>query len=126
MSVSVSNVNSLRDKQRDFQIRQKKKVLSRKKREKQDFTAEEKSLLDANLSKIKKDSQQTTQFLRDIVQRIDRLRERALTESRAAQRELLESIALPIARIDVWAINELEPDLNSENPEKFCQVPGDA
>lgn len=126
LSVSVSNVNSLRDKQRDFQIRQKKKILSRKKREKQDFTAEEKSLLDVNLSKIKKDSQQTTQFLRDIVQRIDRLRERALTESRAAQRELLESIALPMARIDVWAIKELEADLKSENPEKFSQVPGDA
>ncbi len=126
LSISVSNINSLRDKQRDFQIRQKKKVQSRKKREKQDFTEEEKSLLDANLSKIKKDSQQTTQFLRDIIQRIDRLREIALAESRVAQRELIESIALPMARIDVWAIERLVADLESKNPGRFSRNPDDS
>ena len=108
-------VEWLRDAQRDYKEKQKKKLETTKKREKQGFTQEEHSRLEINLAKYKKDALQTTQFLRSVVRRVDNLRSQALKESRKAQRDLIENIALPMARLDEWAITKLEADLAAKN-----------
>jgi len=112
LSSTQGNIDSLRNAQRDFKEKQKKRrETTVKKREKQGFTLEEKSRLEVNLAKFKKDATQTTHFLRSLVDRITQLRNQALTESRKAQRELIESVALPMARLDQWALSKLEADL---------------
>ena len=114
VSEPYGRINQLRSRQRDYKEKQKKKkeLQTTKKREKQGFTEEEKSRLEANLAQFKKNALQTTQFLRSLVNRMDGLQSQALTECRRAQRELIENVALPMARLDVWAINKLESDLN--------------
>ena len=121
------NISSLRDAQRDFKEKQKKKIETTKKREKQGFTAEEKSRLETNLTSFKKDSLQTTHFLRDLVLRVDRLRSQALKESRKAQRELLENIALPMAHLDIWALQQLREDLEGKRiTDSFSRDPSES
>ena len=112
---TYNRINSLRNKQRDYKEKQKKRHRRKniKKREKQTFTEEEQSRLEGNLAKFKKDALQTTQFLRAVVNRIGGLQSMALTTSRTAQRELIESIALPMASLDVWALERLEDDLKT-------------
>ena len=61
---TYNRINSLRNKQRDFKEKQKRRRRVVKKREKQGYTLEEKSTLETNLAKFKKDALQTTQFLR--------------------------------------------------------------
>ena len=120
-------IGSLRDAQRDFKEKQKKKIETTKKREKQGFTAEEKSRLETNLAAFKKDSLQTTHFLRDLVFRVDRLRSQALKESRKAQRELLENVALPMAHLDIWALRQLRNDLeNKRIADSFSREPSES
>ena len=102
-----SQIEDLNTKQRDFSERQKKQADRNRKREKQGFTGEEKSLLLANLARSKKEALQTTHFLRDIVARLAEVRTVALTTSREAQRELIETLALPIAKLDTWAVDKL-------------------
>ena len=120
-------ISSLRDAQRDFKEKQKKKIETTKKREKQGFTAEEKSRLETNLTSFKKDSLQTTHFLRDLVLRVDRLRSQALKESRKAQRELLVNIALPMAHLDIWALQQLRKDLEDKRiADSFSRDPSES
>ena len=124
LSGTQGQINSLRNAQRDFKEKQKKKIETTKKREKQGFTAEEKSRLEANLASFKKDSLQTTHFLRDLVLRVDRLRSQALKESRKAQRELLENVALPMAHLDIWALQKLRKDLEQKRiTDSFSREP---
>ena len=124
LSGTQGQIGSLRDAQRDFKEKQKKKIETVKKREKQGFTAEEKSRLETNLALFKKDSLQTTHFLRDLVFRVDRLRSQALNESRKAQRELLENVALPMAHLDAWALRQLRNDLEKKRiTDSFSREP---
>lgn len=111
-----SQIDSLNNEQRDFSERQKKQADRNRKREKQGFTGEEKSRLLANLARSKKESLQTTHFLRDIVQRLAAVRTVALDTSRTAQRELIETHALPIARLDTWAVAKLVRTLAADAP----------
>ena len=111
-----SQIDSLSNEQRDFSERQKKQADRNRKREKQGFTGEEKSRLLANLARSKKESLQTTHFLRDIVQRLAAVRAVALDTSRTAQRELIEQHALPIARLDTWAVDKLVRTLAPDAP----------
>ena len=114
----------MRNAQREAKEKEKKKLETTKKREKQGFTEEEKSRLGLNLAKFKKDALQTTQFLRSMLQRTLRLRSQALEECRETQRELIEQIALPMARLDVWAIDKLAADLAAKRIEgKYAQTP---
>ena len=114
LSTTRSQINSLHTAQRDFSERQKKQVERSRKREKQGFTEEEKSRLNANLVRFEKEALQTTHFLRDIVNRLGQIRTLALDTSRDAQQELIESIALPIARLDIWAIDKLIRELEAD------------
>ena len=110
---TYNRIHSLRNKQRDYKEKQKKKRTTRKKREKQGFTEEEKSRLEVNLTRFKNDALQTTQFMRSVVSDMDDLQSQALTACQEAQRELIENVALPMARLDVWALEQLEKDLNN-------------
>ena len=102
-----SQIDSLHRAQRDFSERQKKDADRNRKREKQGFTEEEKSRLNANLVRFEKEALQTTHFLRQIVKRLGQIRTSALDTSRIAQQELIDTIALPTARLDNWAVDKL-------------------
>ena len=110
---TYGRITSLRDKQRDFKEKLKKRRRIVKKRAKQGYTQEEKSRLEANLTKFKKDALQTTQFLRVVVDRMDRLQSMALVACREAQQELIEKVALPMARLDAWALDRLVADMDA-------------
>ena len=98
LSETRGEIESLTNQQRDFSERQKKQADRNRKREKQEFTGEEKSILLANLARSKKEALQTTHFLRDIVKRLAVVRTVALKTSRTAQSELIETLTMPIAR----------------------------
>ncbi len=119
-------IDSLNTKQRDFSERQKKQADRNRKREKQGFTGEEKSLLLANLARSKKEALQTTHFLRDIVGRLAQVRTVALNTSREAQQELIEMLALPIARLDTWAVDKLISSIENATQSRYGVHPNDA
>ena len=124
LRTTKGKIDSLRNAQREAKEKEKKKLETTKKREKQGFTEEEKSRLEVNLAKFKKDALQTTQFLRSMLNRTLKLRAQALEECRTTQRELIEQIALPMARLDVWAIDKLIVDLQAKRiGGKYVQTP---
>ena len=124
---TYNRINSLRNKQRDFKEKQKRRRRVVKKREKQGYTLEEKSTLETNLAKFKKDALQTTQFLRMVVDRMHDLQIMALTACREAQLELIENVALPMARLDAWVLEQLEADLNAGRVGgNYGRQPGDS
>ena len=124
---TYNRINSLRNKQRDFKEKQKRHRRVVKKREKQGYTQEEKSTLETNLVKFKKDALQTTQFLRVVVDRMHELQRMALTACREAQLELIENVALPMARLDAWVLEQLEADLNAGRVGgSYGRQPGDS
>lgn len=108
-----SQIDSLHRAQRDFSERQKKDADRNRKREKQGFTEEEKSRLNANLVRFEKEALQTTHFLRQIVKRLGQIRTSALDTSRIAQQELINTIALPTARLDTWAVDKLMREIEA-------------
>ncbi len=113
LSTTRSQIDWLHRAQRDFSERQKKQADRNRKREKQGFTEEEKSRLNANLVRFEKEALQTTHFLRQIVERLAQIQKSALKTSKDSQQELIETIALPIARLDTWAVDRLMRDLDS-------------
>ena len=121
-----SQIVRLTNQQRDFSERQKKQADRNRKREKQGFTGEEKSLLLANLARSKKEALQTTHFLRDIVGRLAEVRTVALNTSRTAQTELIETIALPTARLDVWAVDKIIRAVEAGEVDEYAKHPKDA
>ncbi len=121
-----AEIDHLTNQQRDFSERQKKQADRNRKREKQGFTGEEKSLLLANLARSKKEALQTTHFLRDVVGRLAEVRTVALNTSRTAQTELIETIALPTARLDVWAVNKIIRTVEAGEVDEYAKHPNDA
>ena len=121
-----SEIETLTNQQRDFSERQKKQADKNRKREKQEFTGEEKSILLANLARSKKEALQTTHFLRDIVKELAAVRAVALNTSRTAQRELIETLALPIARLDTWAVAKLIRAIETGVTDEYATHPNDA
>ena len=121
-----SEIESLTEQQRDFSERQKKQTDRNRKREKQGFTGEEKSRLLANLARSKKEALQTTHFLRDIVGRLAGVRAVALDTSRSAQRELIEELGLPIARLDTWAVKKLIHAIETGSADEYNTHPNEA
>ncbi len=121
-----SEIETLTNQQRDFSERQKKQADKNRKREKQEFTGEEKSILLANLARSKKEALQTTHFLRDIVAELSAVRTVALNTSRTAQRELIETLALPIARLDTWAVAKLIRAIATGAADEYATNPNDA
>ena len=121
-----SQIETLTNQQRDFSERQKKQADKNRKREKQEFTGEEKSILLANLARSKKEALQTTHFLRDIVEELAAVRTVALNTSRTAQRELIERLALPIARLDTWAVAKLIRAIETGTTDEYATNPNEA
>ena len=121
-----SQIETLTNQQRDFSERQKKQADKNRKREKQEFTGEEKSILLANLARSKKEALQTTHFLRDIVEELAAVRTVALNTSRTAQRELIEMLALPIARLDTWAVAKLIRAIETGTTDEYATNPNEA
>ena len=126
LSETRGEIESLTNQQRDFSERQKKQADRNRKREKQEFTGEEKSILLTNLARSKKEALQTTHFLRDIVKRLAVVRTVALKTSRTAQSELLETLAMPIARLDTWAVAKLAHAIETGAVDEYATHPNDA
>ena len=80
----------------------------------------------ANLARSKKEALQTTHFLRDIVKELADVRAVALSTSRTAQRELIESLALPIARLDIWAVAKLIRAIETGEADEYATNPNEA
>ena len=114
LATTRSQIDVLHRAQRDFSERQKKDAERNRKREKQGFTEEEKSRLNANLVRFEKEALQTTHFLRQIVSKLGQIRSSALVTSKKAQQELIQDIALPIARLDTWAVDRLIRELDTK------------
>jgi len=110
---TLNNITSLENLRRDETEKRKKKGETIKKREKERFTPEEQERLNANIAKYKKDALQTTNFLREIVDQMSSLQDFAITESRRAEKELVVDVALPMANLDVWVIEQLIQSLNN-------------
>ena len=108
-----NNIDWLKNARRDETEKRKKRGENIKKREKERFTPEEQARLDANLAQFKKNALQTTNFLRGIVDKMASLQDQALAESREAEKELVERVALPMATLDEWAIEQLIASLES-------------
>ena len=124
LSTTRAQIDVLHRAQRDFSERQKKDAERNRKREKQGFTEEEKSRLNANLVRFEKEALQTTHFLRQIVNKLGQIRSSAMVTSKKAQQELIEDIALPIARLDTWAVDRLMRELNTkEITDKYATHP---
>ena len=124
LAATRSQIDWLHRAQRDYSERLKKDAERNRKREKQGFTEEEKSRLNANLVRFEKEALQTTHFLRQIVKRLGQIRTSALETSREAQIDLINNIALPIARLDTWAVDRLMRELAADEiGDKFGTQP---
>lgn len=106
-----NKINSLSNAQRD-EMERRKKRRSTEKREDQEFTEEGRARLSANLSKFKKDVLQTAHFLREIVDDMDTFRQRSVAKCRQEEKKLVEKVGLPMARMDRWALKNLEARLD--------------
>ncbi|MBM3215907.1 FtsX-like permease family protein [Candidatus Poribacteria bacterium] len=84
-----------------------------KNRDRQEFTEEERARLEVSLARAKASALQTAQFLKEIVRSIAALKAETLAEARKTEHELLTSIALPIAKVDVWAVQRLIAQIRS-------------
>jgi ABC-type lipoprotein release transport system permease subunit len=78
-----------------------------KNRDRQNFTEEERARLVVNLARAKASGLQAAQFLKEIVASVADLKSEALREARRTEAELIRDIAVPIARLDVWAMERL-------------------
>ncbi|MDA1190907.1 MAG: ABC transporter permease [Candidatus Poribacteria bacterium] len=97
-----------------------------KNRDGQNFTDEERALLEVNIAQATTVGLQSAQFLKDIVTRIDVVRDIALTEARKTEAELIETIAMPISKLDVWAMQELALRLErGEFGREYSRLPED-
>ena len=107
LGTTQNRINWLTNLKRDETEKVKKKRETTRKREKQGFTEEEQARLEASLAKFKKDAFQTTHFLDEIIDKMAVLQAKALQKCREGERELIEDIALPMAQLDIWAIEQL-------------------
>jgi hypothetical protein len=113
LSSVQGEINWLVNAKRNEIERRKEKRESTRKREKQEFTPEEQARLETALSKFRKDGLQTAHFFKDVVERLDQLKAQALAECRRAEKQIIEEVALPMAQLDVEAIEKLIEDVKS-------------
>ncbi|RKY04994.1 hypothetical protein DRP77_02305, partial [Candidatus Poribacteria bacterium] len=116
-----NEINSLVNAKRNEIERRKEKRETMGKREKQEFTPEDQARLEAALAKFRKDGLQTIHFFKDVVDKLDQLRQQALKEARRTQRELLRDVALPIAELDVKALGKLVQDVKSGRIKRYTR-----
>ncbi|MEO2006183.1 MAG: M28 family peptidase, partial [Candidatus Poribacteria bacterium] len=102
-------VDRLAEAQRvDKEEARKRKIADlSKNRDTQNFTEEERALLDVHLARAEFLGLQTAQFLKDLTLRIGDVKVVGLRESRATVQQILTEIAVPIAQLDVWAMQEI-------------------
>ncbi|HEX29052.1 TPA: M28 family peptidase, partial [Candidatus Poribacteria bacterium] len=107
LSSTQSEINWLvRAKRNEIERRKEKRGTARK-REKQEFTPEEQARLETSLAKFRKDGIQTLHFLEDVVEKLDQLKTQAISECRKTERQIIEEIAIPMAQLDVKAVEKL-------------------
>ena len=113
LSSTQNEINWLvRAKRNEIERRKEKRETTRK-REKQEFTPEEQARLEASLAKFRKDGLQTLHFFKDIVEKLDQLKTQAISECRKTEKQIIGEIAIPMAQLDVKAVEKLIEDVKS-------------
>ncbi len=113
LSAVQSRVDRLKEQQRAFKEdeRKRKTVDLSKNRDRQEFTDEERALLDTGLARAEFLGIQTAQFLKSIAARVGELKAAALQQARETERRQIIEIALPLAKVDVWAMDAIAESL---------------
>ncbi|MAF12858.1 hypothetical protein CMK11_20605, partial [Candidatus Poribacteria bacterium] len=109
LATAQLQVDRLAEEQRaDKEEQRKRKVADlSKNRDAQNFTEEERALLDVHLARAEFLGLQTGQFLRDVTRRIDDVKIEGLQGSRDTVQQILSDVAIPIAKLDVWAMEQV-------------------
>ncbi|GIX07080.1 MAG: hypothetical protein KatS3mg115_1483 [Candidatus Poribacteria bacterium] len=102
----VDRLADLRRAAKEEERKQKTIDLS-KNRDAQSFTEEERAELEIQLSRATSLGLQTAQFLKDLAIEIGEIKREALDRARATELEILENVGIPIAQLDVWAVDRL-------------------
>ena len=124
-----SRVDRLKEQQRAFKEdeRKRKTIDLSKNRDDQEFTDEERALLEAGLARAEFLGIQTAQFLKDIAGRVGNLKNSALQQARETERLQIANIAIPLAQIDVWAMDVLARQLaDGEYEAEFPRAEADS
>lgn len=105
---NISNtINWLKNNKRDEIEKRKEEKDSTKRREDEKFTPEDQARLEALVAKATKDSIQTAYYFEELVDRLIELKKEAISKCREEEKDLIRSFALPIAKLDIEAVDKL-------------------
>jgi hypothetical protein len=109
LAAAQRQVDRLAEAQRADKEEQRKRKTAdlSKNRDAQNFTEEERALLNVHLARAEFLGLQTAQFLKDVTRRIGDLKVVGLLRSRETERQILNDLAIPIAQLDVWAMTQV-------------------
>jgi LysM repeat protein len=100
-------INWLKSNRRDEIEKRKEEKDSTKRREDEKFTPEDQARLEALTAKLTKDTIQTAYYFEELVLKLLELKEEAIKRCREEEKAIIKSYALPIARMDLEAVENL-------------------
>ncbi len=105
---NISNtINWLKNNKRDEIEKRKEEKDSTKRREDEKFTPEDQARLEALVAKATKDSIQTAYYFEELADKLIELKNEAIFRCREEEKDIIRSFALPIAKLDVEAVDKL-------------------
>ncbi|MGB9597275.1 MAG: LysM peptidoglycan-binding domain-containing protein, partial [Candidatus Poribacteria bacterium] len=102
-----NTINWLKNNRRDEIEKRKEEKDSAKRREDEKFTPEDQARLEALTAKLTKDTIQTAYHFEEIVSKLLELKEEAIKKCREEEKLIVRSYALPIAKMDLEAVENL-------------------
>jgi len=102
-----NTINTLKSNRRDEIEKRKEEKETTKRREDEKFTPEDQARLEALTAKLAKDSVETAYYFEDLVSKLIELKNEAIKKCREEEKSLVRSYALPIAKMDLEAVENL-------------------
>jgi len=102
-----NTINWLKNNRRDEIEKRKEEKDSSKRREDEKFTPEDQARLEALTAKLTKDTIQTAYHFEELVSKLLELKEEAIRKCREEEKLIVKSYALPIAKMDLEAVENL-------------------
>jgi len=102
-----NTINTLKSNRRDEIEKRKEEKEATKRREDEKFTPEDQARLEALTAKLAKDSIETAYYFEDLVNRLIELKNEAIRKCREEEKGIIRSYALPIAKMDLEAVENL-------------------
>ena len=102
-----NTINTLKSNRRDEIEKRKEEKETTKRREDEKFTPEDQARLEALTAKLAKDSVETAYYFEDLVSKLMELKNEAIKKCREEEKSLIRSYALPIAKMDLEAVENL-------------------